>query len=145
MAEGLSNWVEVGRVRGSPTSYLYATSLHWSLTQFTPASMDISARNLWERLFSVVVLLFAMLVFSSIVASITSAMTALRNLQGNEMRQFWLLRRYLRQRNIPKGLSDRIIKFLEHRSSVQGKLVQREKVPVLGGLSEALHNELMHE
>merc|ERR1719277_307460 len=140
MAEGLSNWVDVGGVAGSDVFYLYTTSLHWSLTQFTPASMDISARNFSERVFSVVVLLFAMLVFSSIVASITSAMTALRNLQGNEMRQFWLLRRYLRQRNIPKGLSDRIIKFLEHRSSVQGKLVQREKVPVLGGLSEALHN-----
>merc|ERR1712012_455507 len=125
--------------------YLYATSLHWSLTQFTPASMEISARNIFERLYSVCVLLFAMLVFSSIVASITTSMTALRNLQGNEMRQFWLLRRYLRQRNIPKSLSDRIIKFLEHRSNIQGKLVQRDKVPVLGGLSEALHNELMHE
>merc|ERR1719277_2620681 len=140
MAEGLSNWVDVGGVAGSDVFYLYATSLHWSLTQFTPASMDISARNLWERLFSVMVLLFAMLVFSSIVASITSAMTALRNLQGDEMRQFWLLRRYLRQRNIHKNLATRIIKFLEHRSAIQGKLVQREKVPVLGGLSEALHN-----
>jgi len=141
---GLANWVDVGRVNGS-MPYLYATSLHWSLTQFTPASMEISARNIVERLYSVCVLLFAMLVFSSIVASITTSMTALRNLQGNEMRQFWLLRRYLRQRNIPKSLSDRIIKFLEHRSTVQGKLVQRDKVPVLGGLSEALHNELMHE
>merc|ERR1719394_2240513 len=77
--------------------------------------MDISARNLWERLFSVMVLLFAMLVFSSIVASITSAMTALRNLQGNEMRQFWLLRRYLRQRSIRPGLANRIIKFQEKK------------------------------
>merc|ERR1719476_1336289 len=92
MAEGLANWVEFGKVKGSAISYLYATSLHWSLTQFTPASMDISARNIWERLFSVMVLVFAMLVFSSIVASITSAMMKLRNMQGDEMRQFWLLR-----------------------------------------------------
>merc|ERR1719188_114613 len=145
MNENIMNWIDVSKVRGSEIEYLYATSLHWSLTQFTPASMDISARNLWERLFSVMVLLFAMLVFSSIVASITSAMTALRNLQGNEMRQFWLLRRYLRQRSIRPGLSNRIIKFLEHRSQIQGNLVQREKVPILGGLSEALQDELMHE
>merc|ERR1719469_955566 len=145
MSGGLQNWVDDGGVTGEPTPYLYMTSLHWSLTQFTPASMDISARNLWERLFSVLVLLFAMLVFSSIVASITAAMTALRNLQGNEMRQFWLLRRYLRQRDIKQSLSDRIIKFLEYRSTIQGNLVQRDKVPVLGGLSEALQDELMHE
>merc|ERR1719277_2137023 len=64
---GITNWVDVGQVNGTKTVYLYATSLHWSLTQFTPASMEISARNLWERLFSICVLLFAMLVFSSIV------------------------------------------------------------------------------
>jgi len=145
MGQGLTNWVDVGKVKGEKISYLYATSLHWSLTQFTPASMDISARNLWERLFSVMILLFAMLVFSSIVASITAAMTALRNLQGDQMRQFWLLRRFLRQRNIRKTLSGRIIKFLEHRSAVQGNLVQRERVPILSGLSEALQDELMHE
>jgi len=144
VTKGEPNWVSAGNVNGT-IAYLYATSLHWSLTQFTPASMDISARNLIERLFSILVLFFAMLVFSSIVASITQSMTALRNLQGNEMRQFWLLRRYLRQRHIQQSLSERIIKFLEHRSHVQGKLVQRDRVPVLGNLSEALHAELMHE
>lgn len=33
----------------------YLTSLHWSLTQFTPASMDVSARNEWERVMSILV------------------------------------------------------------------------------------------
>lgn len=145
MGESLPNWVDVAKVKGSAISYLYATALHWSLTQFTPASMDISANNLWERLFSVSVLLFAMLVFSSIVASITAAMMKLRNMQGDQMRQFWLLRLYLRQRNIHPSLASRIVKFLEHRSAVQGSLVQRDSIPILCGLSEALHNELMHE
>ena len=98
MSEGLTNWVDIGKARGSAFSYLCATSLHWSLTQFTPASTG--ARNHWVRLFSVSVLLVAMRVFSSIVARITAAMAALRNLWGNELRQLWLLRRYLRQRNI---------------------------------------------
>lgn len=138
------NWVDAGEMASPNTALLYATSLHWSLTQFTPAAMEISARNLPERLFSIVVVLFAMLVFSSVVASITASMTALRNLQGDEMRQFWLLRRYLRQRSIPRTLSNRIIKFLEHRCRIQGKLVQKEKVPVMKALSEALQNELTY-
>ena len=34
-------------------SWRYLTSLHWSLTQFTPASMDVSARNEYERIMSI--------------------------------------------------------------------------------------------
>jgi len=60
------------------------------------------------------------------------------------LRQFWLLRRYLRQRHVDKGLSTRIIKFLEHHVNNIAKLVQKEKIPVMGALSEALQNELTH-
>jgi len=146
-AEGHDNWVDHYKIQenNDDISFLYATSLHWSLTQFTPASMDISARNIWERWFSLIVLMFAMLFFSSVVGSITAAMTAMRSLQGSDVRQFWLLRRYLSQRNIHKGLARRIIKFLEHRSTIQGNLVQRDKVPLLDVLSEVLQDELMTE
>merc|ERR1712048_207745 len=74
------NWITVGELNGTDVAYMYSTSLHWSLTQFTPASMDISARNIWERAFSIVVLFFAMVAFSSIVGSITGSMTSLRNM-----------------------------------------------------------------
>merc|ERR1719414_1890261 len=74
MESGIRNWIVVGRVEDEELSYRYLTSLHWSLTQFTPASMDISARNLWERIFSIIVLFFAMVAFSSIVGTISTAM-----------------------------------------------------------------------
>ena len=35
----------------------YSTALHWSLTQFTPAAMEVTATNFIERLFSVFVVL----------------------------------------------------------------------------------------
>jgi len=142
---GLTNWIDSYQDPDEDIAFQYATSLHWSLTQFTPASMDISARNLVERIFSVMVLMFAMMVFSSVVANITASMTALRNLEGDHKRQFWRLRRYLRQRNIHKSLSSRILKFLEHRSAIQGKLVQRDKIPILSALSEPLQSELSYE
>jgi len=31
--------------------YMYSTALHWSLTQFTPAAMEVTATNFIERLF----------------------------------------------------------------------------------------------
>lgn len=137
---GERNWIDVGQVEGN-LAYEYTTAMHWSLTQFTPASMDISARNSAERIFSIVVLFFAMVAFSSVVGSITSSMTSLRNMKGDNMKQFWLLRRYLRQQQAPKGLAQRIIKYLEHQTS-QPVVVQPKQVHILDKLSEQLQSEL---
>mmetsp|Transcript_130623 Transcript_130623/g.406147 ORF Transcript_130623/g.406147 Transcript_130623/m.406147 type:complete len:727 (-) Transcript_130623:51-2231(-) len=139
------SWISVGNVNGTSMTYRYTTSLHWSLTQFTPASMDISARNTWERVFSIIVLFFALVTFSSIIASITGSTTSLRNMRTDEMKQFWLLRRYLRQRKVSNDLSNRIFKFLEHQLKAQSQLVQRGSIRILAGLSEALQNEMTHQ
>lgn len=144
MQESIRNWIEEAKAEFEDLPYQYTTSLHWSMTQFTPASMDISARNVWERIFSIVVLFFAMVAFSSIVASITGAMTSLRNMKGDEMKQFWLLRRYLKQLHVSKDLAARIFKFLEHQSEKQNALVQASSIKVLGGLSEELTMELAY-
>uniref|UniRef100_A0A7S1QX19 Cyclic nucleotide-binding domain-containing protein n=1 Tax=Alexandrium catenella TaxID=2925 RepID=A0A7S1QX19_ALECA len=145
MERSLVNWIETGNVDGKDLWYMYTTSLHWSLTQFTPASMDISARNTVERIFSIVVLFFAMVTFSSIVASITGSMTSLRNMKADDMKQFWLLRRYLRQRSVTNDLANRIFKFLEHHLKIQTSQVQATNVRILSGLSEALRNEMNHQ
>mmetsp|Transcript_30983 Transcript_30983/g.95270 ORF Transcript_30983/g.95270 Transcript_30983/m.95270 type:complete len:734 (-) Transcript_30983:114-2315(-) len=145
MENGMANWIVVGNVNGTELAYMYTTSLHWSLTQFTPASMDVSARNTWERIFSIIVLFFALVTFSSIVASITGSTTSLRNMKTDDMKQFWLLRRYLRQRDVSNDLSNRIFKFLEHQMKIQSKLVQAKNIKILGGLSESLQNEMTHQ
>jgi len=137
-----TNWILTAEMIDDPIIYKYLTSLHWSLTQFTPAGMDISARNSVERLFSIVVLFFAMIAFSSIVANITSSMSNLRNMKGDHVKQFWLLRRYLKQQSVNQDLSERIFRFLEHHLKSQAGSVHRNQLPVLANLSEALQNEL---
>eukprot|EP00929_Paragymnodinium_shiwhaense_P059811 TRINITY_DN29929_c0_g1_i1.p1 TRINITY_DN29929_c0_g1~~TRINITY_DN29929_c0_g1_i1.p1 ORF type:complete len:718 (-),score=121.91 TRINITY_DN29929_c0_g1_i1:211-2364(-) len=138
------NWIDVGQVDAQGLAYSYTTSLHWSLTQFTPASMDISARNTVERIFSIVVLFFALVAFSSIVASITGAMTSLRNLKNDQDKQFWLLRRYLRQSNIKNELSSRIVKFLEYQAERQTTIVPLSSIKMMSGLSQELSRELAY-
>jgi len=142
---GTRNWIAEGNVEGSSMTYRYTTSLHWSLTQFTPASIDISARNTWERIFSIIVLFFALVTFSSIVASITGSTTTLRNMKTDELKQFWLLRRYARQRDVSNDLITRIFKFLEHQQKSQRNLIQEGSVTILSGLSEALKDEMSHQ
>jgi len=112
LAAGDRSWLDEHDT--SDLTYMYFTSLHWSLTQFTPASMDVVATNSIERFFSIVVLFFAMVAFSSIVGHITASMTHLQNLKGAQMKEFWLLRKYLKQNDINKELTTRIIKFLEY-------------------------------
>lgn len=126
-------------------SYRYTTALHWSLTQFTPGSMSVEARNTGERAFTIVVLVSGLVIFSSFVSSITASMTQIRNMSDSKTEQFWLLRRYLRQRNVPSHLSFRVLRYVEYACREQSHLVKQERVAVLTTLSDQLRGELMYE
>ncbi|CAE8681947.1 unnamed protein product, partial [Polarella glacialis] len=70
MEQGEFSWIkDTGRapVFEQGLAWRYTTALHWSLTQFTPASMDVNARNVPERVMSILVLFFSLITFSSIV------------------------------------------------------------------------------
>eukprot|EP00439_Symbiodinium_sp_Y106_P075153 s2320_g14.t2 len=142
---GQYSWFEMSGHYPNDSIYMYFTSLHWSLTQFTPASMNVSAANTMERIMSICVLFFAMVAFSSIVGHITASMSHLQNLRGAQMKQFWMLRRYLKQRCIRRDLQLRITKFLEYKTQKEHDLVHSSSVVILDQLSEPLRKELSYE
>jgi len=139
------SWFDQKNLMDHPVEYRYATSIHWCLTQFTPAGMGVSATNFGERIFSICVVLFAMVAFSSIVGGITSFITELRRMSHNENREMWLMRLYLRQHKVSKSLISRIIKYIDHRNRVKKNCVQKEAVPCLKGLSQELTSQLTLE
>ncbi|CAJ1349281.1 unnamed protein product, partial [Effrenium voratum] len=142
------NWLEYTgytQVIQGGVLWQYLTALHWSLTQFTPAGMDVYARNVPERIMSVIVLGFAVIIFSSVLASVSASMTALRNLQGDAKKQFWLLRRYLRRKKVSVTSRVRIIKFLEHVTMIQARTVRVPDVKLLKRLSEPLKELVDYE
>jgi len=143
--DGLSTWVIDNEMEERTLMYKYATSLHWSLTQFTPASMEVVPRNVHERLFSVVVLLFAMITFSSFVSILTASMAELRNISSDEAQQFWLLRRYLRDWQVPRRFALRLHRYLEYAYHKERQRVQAKDVKLLALLSGPLHDELKAE
>mmetsp|Transcript_64418 Transcript_64418/g.153671 ORF Transcript_64418/g.153671 Transcript_64418/m.153671 type:complete len:692 (+) Transcript_64418:93-2168(+) len=142
------NWIEHA---GSPpavgrdTAYKYTTALHWSMTQFTPAGMDVSARNVQERVFSVAVLFFAMVTFSSVIASVTNSMSALRMMTSKDTKQFWLLRRYLRQEAVNPALMSRILRYAEYQCRMKETSIQAGNITLLSELSYQLKMELAGE
>merc|ERR1712100_190361 len=78
----LETWGTMFLPESSETAYNYATSLHWSLTQLTPASMEVHPRNVHERFFNICVVILAMVAFTSLISSITNAMNHLRDLNS---------------------------------------------------------------
>jgi len=142
---GYPNWVSANNLWESDWFLQYLVSLHWALTQFTPASMFVGPKNLSERAFNVVVLLFAMCVFSSFVSSITSAMTRLRTLRAHQVNQFYMLRRFLIENNISKDLSARITRYIDLMLTIHKQKLDRNKIELLSLLSGPLHVALQRE
>jgi len=142
--QGMSWVVQAGMERRSLT-YRYTTSLHWSLTQFTPASMEVVPQTTGERIYTVVVILFAMVAFSSFVSILTASMAQLQRMSSNESRQFWLLRRYLKDWNVRRKVGIRVQRYLEYAYQKQKGKVQEHEVKLLALLSEPLRLELKHE
>lgn len=145
-AGGGDNWIEDSKFHLDTVTvgYKYTTSLHWSLTQFTPASMAVQPTNTLERTFAIAVLVSGFVLFSSFVSSITASMTQLRSMQDKVSQQIWLLRRYLRQRGIQPELAFRILRYVEWKCGEQRDLVSESRVQVLGILSEQLRSELQY-
>jgi hypothetical protein len=129
-------------VYGRSLEWKYFTALHWSITQFTPASMDIVATNLSERIYSVVILLFGLFTMSSVIANISTSMTYLRNIGCEETKQLWLLRRYLKEKKIEWTLKARVIKYAEYQVESKKRSMPADKVALLTILSDPLKRQL---
>mmetsp|Transcript_57901 Transcript_57901/g.130857 ORF Transcript_57901/g.130857 Transcript_57901/m.130857 type:complete len:788 (-) Transcript_57901:152-2515(-) len=144
-SSGESSWTSVEFQQEETILYKYMTSLHWSLTQFTPASMSVNPQNVTERIFAVVILLFAMVVFSSFVSSITGAMTNLRNLGAKQSTQFWTLRKYFRQQRISMELSRRVFRYVNAVLMTAQTQIKENEVELLHLLSQPLKSEVQTE
>jgi len=145
LSEQTSTWVWRYEIEDASVAEQYALSLHWALTQFTPASMEVFPQNVEERIFTVVVILFAMLTFSSFVSSITSGMTRLRMLKAEKAKQEYMLRSFLKEHRISKDLSMRISRHIAMTVEIRRKFVPMAQVELLNTLTIPLQVELQKE
>lgn len=135
-------WIAASGYEDTTLGWRYTTSLHWSLTQLMLESMDVTGGNIYERTFTICTLVFGLLIFSSVVSRVTSSMIQLQTLTDQNARQFWLLRRFFRERQVPKALSARIQRYLEYAIQKQSEHVQEINVKILSLLSNQLSDEL---
>jgi hypothetical protein len=143
--EGYASWVSFYHLESTDWDYMYWTSLHWVITQFTPGSMHVQPQNVPERIFSVVMLLCALMVFSIFVSSLTNAMAQLQSLGSKSASQFWVLQRFFRQNSISRDLTLRVNRYVNLVLMPQQGRVQYKDVGVLDSLPSALQVELQTE
>lgn len=123
----------------------YMVALHWSLTQFTPAAMDVQPQNMLERAYAISVVIVALVGFSYVVGDISSCLTQLRNMSETSSKEFRKLRNFMRMHKVPRQLALRVTKFAEHAYSKQREAMPMSKVTLLNLVSEQLLGELTFE
>merc|ERR1712241_1040501 len=103
--------------------------------------MEVHPYNEMERLYNVVVILLAMVTFSSFISSITSAMTHLATVSSKKVEQESRIRRYLAERCISHPLTARVWHVVRN-SRIAPRRLQDDDVPILKRLPERLQLEL---
>lgn len=138
-------WLKQYDMENKVFAYQYLTALHWSFCQFTPASMDVNAQNAIERLVSVLVIISAMVLFSSFVSTITNAMNQLRNLHSERNAQLSVLRSYFTENDVSSELVARINDCLSQAMRQSKARVHETDVVLLQLLPVSLTTSLFEE
>jgi hypothetical protein len=127
--------------------WYYATALHWTLTQFTPASMEVVPENTYERLFNVFVILAAIIVFSTFLSSIAGAVAVFRRKHEEHAINRANLLKFLQENHVSRDLASRIQGFLKMQRNRRGVVhrIHESAVPQLKQLPEPIKEQLACE
>jgi len=121
--------------------------LHWTLTQFTPASMEVVPENTYERIFNILTIFSAIIVFSSFLSSIAAAVALFRRKSEEELINSVNLVKFLQQNHVSLDLANRINGFLRMQRRHRGEVhrFHESAVPQLKQLSKPIKEQLACE
>jgi len=151
---GIPTWVQVCKrtyllnADDEPTlSWYYVTALHWTLTQFTPASMEVVPENTYERIFVILTILSAIIVFSSFLSSLAAAVAVFRRKREEQQINNDNLDKFFQENHVSVDLANRIQGFLRMQRTRRGAVhrIHQSAVPQLQQLSEPIKEQLAFE
>ncbi|OLQ05832.1 Potassium/sodium hyperpolarization-activated cyclic nucleotide-gated channel 2 [Symbiodinium microadriaticum] len=138
------SWIENPELNQEDFAEMYFASLHWALTQFTPATNNIAPLNVFERFFAVVVILLAMGVFSSFVGSISNTVNNIRAARVEQQRKTNKMLQFFIERNLSVDLYGKIHEVLRTEGETEVRLQEKE-VNLLQRIPERLKLQLHEE
>lgn len=137
-------WIAVNGLDRQSNAYRYVTSLHWSLTHFTPASMDITPQSELERTYAVCLLFIGMISFCGCISTVTIALGHIRSFEAARHREEHQLRLFLGERSVSATMSSRVWEFIRHERKNRTPLQEKE-VQMLAQLPRLLRSDLRLE
>lgn len=126
--------------------YLYATALHWATTQFTPASMEVVPQNSAERMFAILTLFGSLVLFPSMLSSITNTVASFKKKNADYVEARNKLLSFLEESRVSLDLSGKIqsVVFTQYDHIRSAKRVHEPDVMLLKFLPRSL-KEQMHD
>lgn len=143
-------WFAVGQVEGFEKSWVsehfnegdqhvlsqYLTSVHWAVTQFTPAAMEVMPVNSAERMYAIVVIFSGLVMFSSFVSSMTSAMNLINKLNFEQRQKSTALRQYITENRVSLELLFCIQNYQRYTRALERKKLHESDVAAFKNLPE---------
>merc|ERR1712176_1498284 len=96
-------------------------SFRWALSQFTGGMDEITPVSLQEHFYTLSVFLVSWWMGNSIVSILTSHMTRMYIEQNGPAQRIDVMRRYLRQNGVSRGVSVRVVRNAQHSMSQRDK------------------------
>jgi len=140
-----SSWITYHKFEDENWLTQYIISMHWAITQFTPGSMIVQPQNTAERVYAISVLLFALVVFSAFVSNLTQARMELQRITNKLGKEWYILRKFMKQQKIPRVLALRVEKYITRSVLPRLNEVQQKDVVLLKRLSDPLRSALNAE
>ncbi|CAE7292067.1 Kcnh7 [Symbiodinium sp. CCMP2592] len=150
-SDGDNTWIKRAEMHGAGTQEgiagfadNYAASMHWALTQFTPATNNIAPYNAAERFFAIWVILLAMGVFSSFIGSISATVSSLRTARADQYQKQSKLLQFFIERDLSVELFGKVQEALKRVGNLEVR-VRESEVSLIQGIPERFKMELHEE
>lgn len=135
-------WIKVQDIEGLPMFDRYFYSLHWALTQFTPCTNDIHPANGLERFFASLVVVFALVVFSTFLSSLTTAIMQMKKLNHDRYTEEMHIREFMYGKRVPLMVANRVWHYYRKHYRLRTKIITESDVPLFEVLPRSLRMEL---
>lgn len=138
------SWIKEASVEDSNLGIQYTLAFHWALSQLSGEQI-LHPTNTWERGFVIFVVFATLLIAASFVSSLTTAMTRLEIISGEQSSQMATLRHYLADQGIDRALAVRVLRNAQHALNEERRFVPESRVGLLKLISTPLLIELHFE
>lgn len=138
-------WISVDMPIDSSKLHLYTCSFHWAITQFTPATQNVGPHSTSERSFAVLVVLVALVTFSSLIGKMSSTMTQLLSFNASLYEQEATLRCFFRDHHLSPKLILKIWQCYRQQATHDQKIVRIQDVKYFEIMPETLRMQIRKE